>query len=84
MKLPSLTMHGLRTFAEEWLNCIEVPLGPHQLKVLRVDRVLASKRAANRPKDRLVLPVLEDSLAASQVAARRGKRKAARKRTRSR
>lgn len=70
-----LTVHGLRAFPEELENCIEVSLGRRKLKVLRLDRILASKRAANRPKDRLVLPVLEDSLAASQVAAQRRKRK---------
>jgi len=71
-----LTMHGLGEFPEEWRNCVNVSLGRHQLKVLRVDRILASKRAANRAKDRLVIPVLEDSLAASELAARRGRRKA--------
>jgi hypothetical protein len=70
-----LTMHGLESFPKELQNCVEVPLGRHKLKVLRVDRILASKRAANRPKDRLVIPVLEDSLAASKVAERRKKRK---------
>ena len=56
-------------------------LGRQRLKVLRVDRILASKRAANRTKDRLVIPVLEDSLTTSQVAIRRKRKKpAARKR----
>lgn len=71
-----LTMHGLGTFAEEWRNCVNVSLGSHQFKVLRVDRILASKRAANRAKDRLVIPVLEDALPASQLAAERGRSKA--------
>jgi hypothetical protein len=71
-----LTMHGLGEFSEEWRNCVNVALGRHQLKVLRVDRILASKRAANRAKDRLVIPVLEDALAASQLAANRGRSKA--------
>jgi len=70
-----LTMHGLGAFSEEWRNCVNVSLGRHKLMVLRLDRVLVSKRAANRAKDRLVIPVLEDSLAASQLAARRGRRK---------
>jgi len=70
-----LTMHGLETFAEELRNCVDVAVGRHQLKVLRVDRILVSKRAANRAKDRLVIPVLEDSLAASQVSARRKRKK---------
>jgi hypothetical protein len=68
-----MTMHGLGIFAEEWRNCVDVAIGRHKLKVLRVERILASKRAANRAKDRLVIPVLEDSLAASQVSARRRK-----------
>jgi len=69
------TMHGLGAFSEEWRNCVDVSLGRHKLKVLRMDRILAGKRAAHRAKDRLVIPVLEDSLAASQVAARRRTRK---------
>ena len=43
-----LTMHGLGTFADEMRNCVEVSLGPQKLKVLRLDRILTSKRAANR------------------------------------
>ena len=70
-----LTLHGLGTFTEEWANCVDVTLGRHKLKVLRVDRILASKRAANRAKDRLVIPVLEDALAAKQTVARRKTRK---------
>lgn len=79
-----LTLHGLGTFAKEWSNCVEVSLGRHKLKVLRVDRILASKRAANRPKDWLVIPVLEDSLAAGKVAAQREKRQTLPKRKPSR
>ena len=73
----ALTIHGLGTFAEELRNSVDVALGRHKLKVLRLDRILARKRAANRAKDRLVIPVLEDSLAAGQVSARRKARKAA-------
>lgn len=72
-----LTMHGLGTFADEWRNCVGVALGRQRLKVLRVDRILASKRAANRAKDRLVIPVLEDALAANRVANRRRPKQAA-------
>ena len=31
--------------------------------MLPLDRILASKKALDRPKDRLVIPVLEDALA---------------------
>jgi hypothetical protein len=76
-----LTLDGLGAFAEELRNCVDVPVGRNKLRVLRVDRILASKRAANRAKDRLVIPVLEDSLATSRIAARRrsGKKPARRK-----
>ena len=47
-------------------TCIEVPLGRHKLKILALDRILASKIAANRPKDALTIPVLRDALAATQ------------------
>ncbi len=68
-----LRMDGLGTFAEESKNCVSLRLGCRRLKVLRLDRVLASKRAANRPKDKLVIPVLEDALATLQ-SVRRHKR----------
>ena len=77
-----LTLHGLDTFSEELRNCVAVPLGRQKLKVLSLERILASKRAANRVKDRLVIPVLEDTLVANEVAVqrRKGKPSATRKR----
>jgi hypothetical protein len=68
-----LTMHGLGAFSDELPKCLEVQLGRYKLKVLGLDRILTSKRAANRMKDRLIIPVLEDSLAANRVAKRRSK-----------
>ena len=67
-----IRMDGLGTFAEEFKNSVEIRLGNHTVKVLGLDRVLASKMAANRPKDKLTIPVLRDALAATQAAARRG------------
>ena len=69
-----LTLHGLGNFSEEWQNSIEVPMGDEKLRVLRLDRIIASKRKANRPKDQLVLPVLEDSLAASAASRMKGEK----------
>ena len=57
-----LRMDGLGKFAEEVNNCVEISLGRHRLKVLSLERVLASKLAANRPKDKLTIPVLRDAL----------------------
>lgn len=59
-----LTVHGLGTFAEEYASAVDRHIDGLQLKVLPLDRVIASKRATNRPKDRAVLPVLEATLLA--------------------
>ena len=59
-----LNMHGLDAFEKEAANAMEVRLGRAKVKVLPLDRIIVSKRATNREKDRLVLPVLEDALAA--------------------
>jgi hypothetical protein len=61
-----LRMDGLGTFADEIKNCVEIPLGRQKLKVLSLERILASKLAADRAKDKLAIPVLRDALAAIQ------------------
>jgi hypothetical protein len=55
-----LTMDGLGDFDEEIENTVDMRIGRVQVKVLRLSRVIVSKKAANRSKDRLILPVLED------------------------
>lgn len=62
-----LRMDGLGAFAEELENCIDIPLRGQKLKVLSLDRILASKIAANRAKDRLTIPVLRDALATTSA-----------------
>jgi hypothetical protein len=57
-----LRMDGLGSFADEIKNCVEISLGRQKLKVLSLERVLASKIAANRAKDKLTIPVLRDAL----------------------
>jgi hypothetical protein len=57
-----LSMSGLGSFADEAKRTVEVRLGKLRLKVLSLERILASKTAANRPKDRLVVPVLRNTL----------------------
>ena len=57
-----LTMHGLESFAQEKKNSFSVRLGTVDVKVLNLDRIIASKEAIRRPKDILVLPVLRDTL----------------------
>lgn len=70
-----IRMDGLGAFADEIKNCVEIPLGRQKLKVLSLERILASKLAANRPKDKLTIPVLRDALAAIQSGKRRAKKK---------
>lgn len=51
---------GLLGFEEEYINAIEIPLIPGlTVKVLPIDRIIMSKKAANRLKDRTVIPALE-------------------------
>jgi hypothetical protein len=57
-------MQGLESFDKESKHAIEVPVGGVAVKVLAIERVIASKEAANRDKDRLVLPVLRDAAVA--------------------
>ena len=69
-----LRMDGLGTFADELNNCVDVPLGRQKLKVLSLERILTSKLAANRAKDKLTIPVLRDALAAIQSVKPQTKR----------
>lgn len=57
-------MSGLGRFDDEYLSAIEATIDGVPVKVLPLARVLASKRAANRVKDRAVIPALEEALAA--------------------
>ena len=43
-----LRMDGLGRFDEEFPNCLDVPLGRCKLKVLRIERILASKRESRQ------------------------------------
>jgi hypothetical protein len=60
-------MDGLGEFADEWKRALEIKVGRLKLKVLPLSRILASKQAANRPKDRRVIPVLQNSLRTLQA-----------------
>ena len=69
-----LTMDGLGAFDDEMANALEIRLGRLRVKVLPLERIIVSKKAANRAKDRLILPVLEDAAAVLRTRQpRRGK-----------
>ena len=57
-----ICMDGLGKFADEWNHALEIKVGKLRLKVLPLERILASKQATNRPKDRRVIPVLQNTL----------------------
>jgi hypothetical protein len=57
-----LRMDGLKSFAQEWNQSKLIDLQGVPVKILPLDRILASKRAANRAKDKLVIHMLEDVL----------------------
>jgi hypothetical protein len=57
-----ISMSGLGKFSDEITHALDIRLGRLLLKVLSLERILVSKTAANRPKDRLVIPVLQNVL----------------------
>jgi hypothetical protein len=57
---------GLGSFEDEYDAAQEYELDGLRVRVLPLARVIASKRAANRPKDVAQLPILEAALAAKE------------------
>jgi predicted nucleotidyltransferase len=66
-----LTMSGLASFDEELANTIVREVNGIRLRILNLERIIASKRAANRDKDRAVLPALEAALVALRSRERK-------------
>jgi hypothetical protein len=59
-----LTAHGLDPFPVEYERTVACDVDGVVLRALRLDRIIASKRATNRPKDLAQLPALEATLLA--------------------
>ena len=59
-----LTATGLRSFDEEYAAARTYEVDGVSVRVLPLARVIASKRATNRPKDAAQIPALEAALAA--------------------
>jgi hypothetical protein len=66
-----LRCDGLRSFDAEYAAAIESELFGVKVRVLPLRRVIASKEAANRAKDKAVIPALK----AAEAAIRNSKRK---------
>ena len=63
-----LAAQGLDSFDEEYAQAHEYDLDDVRVMVLPLERVIASKRAANRAKDAAQIPLLEAALAARRGA----------------
>lgn len=66
------TPQGLDSFEVEYERAPVLDLDGLPTRVLPLTRVIASKRAAGRPKDLAVLPALEATLAVQRDVQRRG------------
>jgi hypothetical protein len=55
-------MHGLGSFDRELEQAEQATLGDVGVAVLPLARIIESKRATDRAKDRAILPILEDTL----------------------
>lgn len=62
-----MNMSGLEDFDVERRQAVLLPFGRYRLPVLPLARIIASKEAANREKDRLVLPRLKNALKTKQT-----------------
>ena len=71
-----IRMDGLGEFADEWKRAVEIKVGKLRLKVLPLERILASKQAANRAKDQRVIPVLQNALRTLETKKKRQTRAA--------
>lgn len=79
-----VNLHGLGSFAQEARRAVRIPIGAIEVRALPLARIIASKRAADRPKDRAILPVLEDTLRVLQSRKGRARRSPSRTRRRAR
>lgn len=57
------TADGLESFDREYASARSHEIDGVLVRVLPLERVIASKRASNRPKDKAQLPILEATLA---------------------
>jgi len=62
-----ITASGLEPFDREFMSAREYDLDGVRVRVLPLERVIVSKRAAKRPKDSAQLPMLEAALAARKA-----------------
>ena len=62
---------GRKTFATEYAKAVDLPIADFTIKILPLERVIASKRAAGRRKDKAVLEALRAALVARRASRKR-------------
>jgi predicted nucleotidyltransferase len=62
-------VHGLEPFDVEFAHAPSMEISGVAVRILPLERIIASKRATNRPRDRAQLPALEEALAAATTNA---------------
>lgn len=73
------TIHGLRSFEGVRDRAVTMEIGGVVLRVATLSDTIKSKRAANRPRDRAVLDVLETALEEATQPPRSSRRTRPRK-----
>ncbi len=63
-------IHGVRSFNSLRARACEVGVGEEKIVVAALTDIIASKRAADRPRDRAVMHVLEKTLREAEAAER--------------
>jgi hypothetical protein len=62
---------GLKRFDAEYAKAVDLPVADFSIKILPLERVIVSKRAAGRPKDKAVLESLRAALVALRASPKR-------------
>lgn len=63
MQLDFMTkIDGIRSFSALRTRAVRVPFGSHELLVASLSDIIRSKKAADRPQDRAILPLLKKTL----------------------
>lgn len=58
---------GLRSFASEFRNTVDAKIDGQKVKLLRLDRILKSKKAIRRDKDNVHIPLIETVLKGKKI-----------------
>jgi hypothetical protein len=66
-----LTVHGLDSFEEEFSRALEVVVDDLRVRVLPLERILASKLFTRRAKDLAQIPALEATLLAKRTSGQK-------------